>query len=54
MNIEDAGAYLCVSKRSVRRIIARREIQFYRVGTAIRLDRADLDAYLQNRRMKTR
>jgi len=54
MNIEDAGAYLCVSKRSIRRLIARNEMTFYRIGGAIRLDRADLDAFLQNKRIKTR
>ena len=54
MDIEDAGAYLCVSKRSIRRLLARNEMPFYRIGGAIRVDRTDLDTFLQNKRIKTR
>jgi len=50
--MNEAAAYLCVSRRTVRRLIDRRAIPFFKVSGSVRLDRQDLDNYLKRVRME--
>lgn len=45
-NLRDAAAYLGVSTRSVRRLIDRRVLPFYKIGAAIRIDVEDMKKFL--------
>ena len=40
-----AAALLCLSRRQVYNLIGRRELPHYRMGRAVRLDSADVEAY---------
>ena len=42
VDIQGAADYLCVSIRTVRRMVARREIPYRRVGKVLRFDLTDL------------
>lgn len=42
--------YLAMSQRSVRELLARREIPSYKIGALRRVDPADVEAYLAARR----
>jgi excisionase family DNA binding protein len=48
LSIPQAGAYLCVSSDTVRRLIQSGMIPHARIGNSIRIRRADLDSYLEN------
>lgn len=52
VTMADAAAYLCVSKRTVRRLIDRRLMPFFKVSGSIRLDKADLEQYLKRVRVQ--
>jgi excisionase family DNA binding protein len=52
MPLADAAAYLCVSVRTIRRMIDRRLVPFFKVSGSIRLDRDDLDLYLKRCRIQ--
>jgi excisionase family DNA binding protein len=52
LSIMEAAAYLGVSERLLRRLIAERRIPHQRLGRLIRLSRADLDAYLHSCRVE--
>ena len=47
MPMNDAAAFLCVSKRTLRRMIDRRQIPFFKVSGSIRLEQSDLENYLK-------
>ena len=53
-DLKDGAAYLCVSKRTLRRLIDARRVPFFRVSKSIRVDRADLDNYLHHQRVRAR
>ncbi len=44
-DIEQAGAYLNVTPRMMRRLQAERRIPYYKVGKHVRFDVRDLDAF---------
>ena len=50
MTKKDAAAVLTVSVRSLERMIAAGDLPVYRIGSAVRLSRSDLDAYIMSRR----
>ncbi|KQX65785.1 excisionase family DNA-binding protein [Angustibacter sp. Root456] len=57
LSIEQAAAYLGRNPRFVRRLIAstpdhRPEVAFYMVGRFPRIDRADLDRWLDDRKVQ--
>jgi excisionase family DNA binding protein len=52
LTIEAAAERIAMSPRYVRRLIAERRIVFYRIGRAVRLDPADLDAHIQSGRVE--
>ena len=54
MKIAQACDYICVGERSMRRRLARRDIPYFKIGGGIRIDRADLDAYLNRSRVRPR
>ncbi len=51
-NSVDVGAYLGVSKRTVRRLVDQRSLPFFRVGRLIRFAQQDLDDYLYEHRVE--
>lgn len=46
LNIEDAAAYIGRNVHFMRRVVARREVSFYRVGSRLRFDVRDLNDFL--------
>lgn len=46
LTVEDLATYLCVSTKTVRRMVDAREITHIRVGRAIRFRQEDVDEYL--------
>jgi excisionase family DNA binding protein len=54
MSLPAAAAYFCVSARTVRRLIDRRLLPFFRVSGSIRLAREDLDTYLKRVRIQAK
>lgn len=53
VDINEAAVYLGRNVAFVRRLLARREIAFYKVGAAIRFDVNDLLAYLKACRVES-
>ena len=49
LNVTDVAAQLGVSTKTIRRIIARRELPFLRIGRLIRIRQTDLLSYLKIR-----
>ena len=47
LSVADAAAFLGVSTKTVRRLVARRELGASRVGRQLRIGRAELLAYLR-------
>lgn len=54
MTLPQVADFLQVSERTVHRIVARGELQPFRVGTSLRFDQDELDAYLEASRMRPR
>ena len=52
VNVDDAAARLGTSPRFIRRLIAERRIAFTKLGNHVRLDVADLDAYVRAGRVE--
>ncbi len=46
LSIEQVASLLCVSTKTVRRLIAREQLHFHRVGRGLRVSREDLRVYL--------
>ena len=46
LSIEEASAYLNVSVRFMRRVVADRRVRHYKVGKFVRFDPADLDGFV--------
>lgn len=49
LNINEAAAYLNVTVRFMRRLVADHHVQYYKVGKFLRFERRDLDSYVQGR-----
>lgn len=52
LTIEDAAIRMGMSARYVRRLVAERRITFYRLGRAVRLKPADVDAFVSENRVE--
>ena len=52
LTVAEAAEYLNTSARFVRRLIAERRIAFHHVGRHVRLDRVDLDEFVQAGRVE--
>jgi excisionase family DNA binding protein len=52
VDVAGAAAYLGTSVRFVRRLVSERRIAFHHVGRLVRLDVADLQAYLDANRVE--
>jgi excisionase family DNA binding protein len=52
LTLTQAAAYLNVSERFVRRLVAERRIAFHKVGHFLRFRSADLDAFLEAGRVE--
>lgn len=48
----EAAAYIGMSERYVRRLVASRLIAFHRVGRSVRIERVDLDRYMATTRVE--
>lgn len=51
VTIEDAAAYLSCATKTIRRMITAGELPAYRVRTAVRIDREDLDRVMRRNRI---
>ena len=54
LTLAQAAAYLNVSERFMRRLVAERRIAFHKVGHFLRFRSADLDAFLEAGRVEPR
>lgn len=52
LTVLETAEYLNTSERFVRRLIAERRIAFHRVGRHVRVDVADLEAFVQAGRVE--
>jgi excisionase family DNA binding protein len=52
LNVSAAASYLSCSEWTVRRLIWRGDLASVRVGRSVRLDRADLDAFVDRQKTK--
>jgi excisionase family DNA binding protein len=52
LTLPEAAAYLNVSQRFMRRLIAERRIAFYKLGRFVRFRVADLDRFLSSGRIE--
>jgi excisionase family DNA binding protein len=51
LNIEHAAAHIGRNMSFVRRLVARRELPFFKIGGALRFDLRDLDRYVDSCRV---
>lgn len=51
LNIDQAAERLTTSPSTVRRLVAARTLTFYKIGRSVRLDAADLDAFIERGRV---
>ncbi len=49
LSVEELAEYLGISVASVRRMVERRSIRFYRLARHLRFRRSDVEAYLATR-----
>jgi excisionase family DNA binding protein len=47
LTVADAADHLGVPVRFVRRLIAERRIRFYKLGRYVRIDRRDIDSFIE-------
>jgi excisionase family DNA binding protein len=52
LDYEAAARYLCTTARHVRELWARRELAASKVGRSVRFTQADLDAFIEARRVR--
>jgi excisionase family DNA binding protein len=52
MNAVEAAAYLRVSVSWIRKATRRKEVPSFQIGTRVLYDRADLDAYIAERKQE--
>lgn len=52
LDVRAAGEYIGRNEAFMRRLVARREVVFYKPGRALRFDPRDLDAYLDRCRVE--
>jgi excisionase family DNA binding protein len=52
LTLADAAAYLNVTERYMRRLVAERRIPFFKVGRLLRFAATDLEAYLEDCRVE--
>lgn len=51
---DDAAAYLGIARRTLQQLVQNREIGFIKFGRSIRFDPADLDLFIDSKRVKAR
>ena len=54
MDLKQAAAYIKIKPRTLGEYVRRNEIPYHRVGSGVRLSRADLDTYMLQHRVKSR
>jgi excisionase family DNA binding protein len=52
LDVNQVAERLCVSPRFVRRLIDERRIPFYKLGKFVRFDPAEIDAWIDARRVQ--
>jgi len=52
LNLKNAGAFIGVSARTVRRLIDRKQLAYYKIGSLIKIDEEDLMEYLKCSRVE--
>lgn len=51
---DDAASYLEIGRRTLQELVTNREIGFIKIGRSIRFDRADLDQFIDARRVQAK
>ncbi len=51
LTVSEAARHLGTPVRFIRRLIAERRIRFYKIGRYVRIDRDDLDKFIQHGRV---
>jgi len=51
LTLDGAAAELALSERTIRRAIAAGDLPAYKVGKSVRIRRADLEAWLESKRL---
>ncbi len=54
LNVDEAAERLGTTTRFIRRIVAERRIAYTKVGRHVRIDTADIDAFIAARRVEPR
>jgi excisionase family DNA binding protein len=54
MSVARAAQYFGMSEAWMRKQVFRRAIPFFKIGRAVRLQRADLDSYLDSHRVRVK
>ncbi len=52
LTVDEAAAYLNVTSRFVRRLVAERRVSYLKVGRLVRFDTKDLDEFLRQGRVE--
>jgi excisionase family DNA binding protein len=52
LTVEEAAAFMKMSVRYVRRLVAERRIPFHKLGRSVRLTRADVVAHVESGRVE--
>ncbi len=51
LNLKNAGAYIGVSARTIRRLIDRKQLTYYKIGGLIKIDEKDIETYIDKSRV---
>jgi excisionase family DNA binding protein len=54
LNTTESAAYLGIGRRTIQERVAARELACVKIGKSIRFDVADLDAFIESRKVKAR
>jgi excisionase family DNA binding protein len=52
LTVKETACYLRLCEKQVRRLISRGELPAYRFGTALRIKKKDIDAYVRTQRIR--
>ncbi len=51
LNLKNTGAFLGISPRTVRRLIDRKQLTYYKIGGLIKIDEKDIETYIDKSRV---
>ena len=54
LQTDAAAAYLGIARRTLQELVQNRKVSFIKIGRSIRFDPADLDTFIESRRVRAR